>query len=208
MASSQSPDLSIEGTLQFLEPRVESPSTTTNNKNNVSTTTTTTTTTRKIAPSLTLINSSIYYKRQAKINDAKILAIHESLHKSGMLFIISLYCFVKNLNDTVTRPKQTIENKMDMFIKFYLEIFQVLPFLGEIELSREEFEIVLLLFDEFFMDYNFITLCQTHLKNRGKLQQAIAGWFKLRGIVMKSNGDFIREVLSAGLNDWFLHLQR
>lgn len=84
----------------------------------------------------------------------------------------------------------------------------MLPFTGELELTKDEFEVVVNLFDDFYIDYNFITLSQMSVKNKGKLQQGIAEWFKARGIVMESNKEFSREVLSAALNDWYLHLQR
>ena len=85
----------------------------------------------------------------------------------------------------------------------------MLPFTGELELSRDEFELVLTLFEDFYSDYNFITLSSLTIKNKGKLQQGIADWFKsTRGVVMELNRDFAREILSAALNDWYLHLQR
>ncbi|KAG5418158.1 hypothetical protein I9W82_004487 [Candida metapsilosis] len=161
--------------------------------------------TRKIAPSLALVSNNFYHRKIS--HDQKLLAIHESLHKSGILFTTSVYCFLHNLNDQKQQP--TVE-KINLFASFYTEqLFTMLPFTGELELSRDEFELVLTLFEDFYSDYNFITLSSLTIKNKGKLQQGIADWFKsTRGVVMESNRDFAREILSAALNDWYSHLQR
>lgn len=164
--------------------------------------TSTITTNRKISPALSLVNNNFYHKNIS--HDQRILTIHEALHKSGILFLVSVYCFLRNLNEL----KQPTGEKVDLFVSFYLEQFTMLPFTGELELTKDEFEVVVNLFDDFYIDYNFITLSQMSVKNKGKLQQGIAEWFKARGIVMESNKEFSREVLSAALNDWYLHLQR
>ncbi|KAI5953150.1 hypothetical protein KGF54_002521 [Candida jiufengensis] len=158
---------------------------------------------RKIQPSLQLINNT--NKINQIYNDPKITAIHETLNKSGTLFITSIYCFMINLNNT----KYSNTEKLDLFIQFYInEQFKNLPFLGEIELNKEEYEIVLNLFNDLFFNYNFITLSGEYLKNKNKFQLLISDWFKKRGVIMETNKEFMREILSAGLNDWFLHLQR
>ncbi|KAI5967295.1 hypothetical protein CANMA_003115 [Candida margitis] len=163
-----------------------------------------TTTNRKIAPALSLVNSNNFYHKKT-FQDRRILAIHETLHKSGILFLVSIYCFLCNLNES----KQAIGEKVELFASFYQDQFAMLPFIGELELTRDEFEVVLNLFDDFYIDYNFITLgSQKSVKNKGKLQQALSEWFKTRGVVMESNKEFSREVLSVALNDWYSHLQR
>ena len=160
------------------------------------------TTNRKISPSLSLVNNNFYHKKIT--HDENILSIHESLHKSGILFLVSIYCFLCNLNEL----KQPTSEKIELFASFYIDQFALLPFTGQVELTKDEFDVVITLFDDFYIDYNFVTLSQLSIKNKGKLQQAIAEWFKSRGVVMEGGKAFTREILSAALNDWCLHLQR
>ncbi|CAK9437857.1 uncharacterized protein LODBEIA_P22350 [Lodderomyces beijingensis] len=161
---------------------------------------------RKIALSLTLVNGSVYYMRSAQIKDPHIVAIHDTLMKSGTLFITTLFCLLQNLNNA---PRDMfVRNRVGIFAEVYSESFAQLPFLGEIELSKEEFDVVLKLFDEFYNDYNFVTLSSMKIKSRNYLQRDISEWFKARGVIMDAKKDFRREVLSAGLNDWKMHLQR
>ncbi|KAI5959496.1 uncharacterized protein KGF55_005324 [Candida pseudojiufengensis] len=161
---------------------------------------------RKIQPSLQLINNNLYSKKSIIYNDPKILSIYQSLKNSSTIFITSIFCFIINLNNT----KFSNNEKLNLFKEFYLnEQFYNLPYVGEIELNKEEFEITLNLFNELYFDYNFITLSDYNLKNKNKFQQVISEWFKIdRGINMENNKEFMREILSAGLNDWYLHLQR
>lgn len=147
------------------------------------------------------ITPSKTFKKVIQQNPS-ILQIYTNLVQTGTLFVTSLYCLILNLNNS------KVPNKGAIFTDTYNDLFSNLAYIEDpIEIPKDEFNLILEMFNDLFNNFNFITLSQNKIKNK-KLQQEISNHFKNRQIVMDEKNDFMRETLSAALNDWFTNLKR
>lgn len=131
-----------------------------------------------------------------------ILNIYTNLVQSGTLFITSMYCLIINLNNS------KVDGKGSIFTQTYNELFSNLAYIDDpIDIPKEEFSLILEIFNDLFNNFNFITLSQNKIKNK-KLQHENSQHFKNRQIIIDEKNDFMKKTLSAALNDWFSNLKR
>ncbi|EMG49879.1 hypothetical protein SBY92_000855 [Candida maltosa Xu316] len=131
-----------------------------------------------------------------------ICKIYNNLIQSSTLFLTSLYCLVISVNNS------KVGDKMTVFGDVYHELFNNLAYVEEsLDVTKDEFTLVLDMFNDLFLNFNFIILSQHSIKNN-KLQTDISKFFKSRQVNMNDKNEFMREVLSAGLNDWYNCIKR
>ncbi|RCK67736.1 hypothetical protein Cantr_02402 [Candida viswanathii] len=158
---------------------------------------------RKISPTTefsTITPSKTFQK--VVLQNPTVLKIYTNLVQSGTVFVTSLYCLLLSLNASKVASKGTV------FANTYNELFSTLAYVEEpLDIPKEEFSLILEMFNDLFNNFNFITLSQSRLRNKN-LQREISQFFKNRQIIMDEKNDFMRETLSAALNDWLSNLKR